>query len=222
MLGRINTPNASNISKTPNHADRFIPTRNNTQFELGHYKLTQSPDNEFLSPSMKEKQRIYSENLHGTNISAAKILAYNSKLPAAPEGHINPLRAFYTKTPGSAKSTIRHIPQEADRILDAPDMVDDYYLNLIDWSSHNVLAVALRNSLYLWNATDGITDLLFELPESDNICSVSWLRDGHFLAVGSSMGTVQIWDCEQKKNMRVGVLNFCDAGFKLKMVMFFF
>jgi WD40 repeat protein len=29
---------------------------------------------------------------------------------------------------------------------------DDFYLNLVDWSSHNVLAVGLGNCVYLWNA----------------------------------------------------------------------
>ena len=31
-------------------------------------------------------------------------------------------------------------------------MQDDFYLNLVDWSSHNVLAVGLGNCVYLWNA----------------------------------------------------------------------
>ena len=31
-------------------------------------------------------------------------------------------------------------------------MQDDFYLNLVDWSSHNVLAVGLGTCVYLWNA----------------------------------------------------------------------
>lgn len=37
-------------------------------------------------------------------------------------------------------------------MLDAPALQDDFYLNLVDWSSHNVLAVGLGNCVYLWNA----------------------------------------------------------------------
>lgn len=37
----------------------------------------------------------------------------------------------------------RHIPQTQDRILDAPDLVDDYYLNLLDWSCNNVVRVVV-------------------------------------------------------------------------------
>lgn len=38
------------------------------------------------------------------------------------------------------------------KVLDAPALQDDFYLNLVDWSSHNVLAVGLGTCVYLWNA----------------------------------------------------------------------
>lgn len=34
-------------------------------------------------------------------------------------------------------------------ILDAPDIRDDYYLNLIDWGNNDVLTVALNDTVYL-------------------------------------------------------------------------
>ena len=46
--------------------------------------------------------------------------------------------------------------QVPERILDAPDIVNDYYLNLLDWSTNNLLAVALGAHVYLWNAENGI------------------------------------------------------------------
>jgi len=53
------------------------------------------------------------------------------------------------------QKTLRHIPQFPEKILDAPDLVDDYYLNLLDWSSDNVVAVCLAQTVYLWNAANG-------------------------------------------------------------------
>jgi hypothetical protein len=35
-----------------------------------------------------------------------------------------------------------------ERILDAPGMIDDFYLNLLDWGKHNVVAIALDNLAY--------------------------------------------------------------------------
>lgn len=60
-----------------------------------------------------------------------------------------------------------------ERILDAPEIVNDYYLNLLDWSRNNYLAVALGAHIYLWNAGSGeITELMeLEGPE-DYVCSV--------------------------------------------------
>lgn len=49
----------------------------------------------------------------------------------------------------------RQIPQYPEKILDAPELVDDYYLNLLDWSQQNVLAVCLAQTVYLWNAVTG-------------------------------------------------------------------
>lgn len=38
------------------------------------------------------------------------------------------------------------------QVLDAPQLQDDFYLNLVDWSSLNVLAVGLGACVYLWSA----------------------------------------------------------------------
>ena len=38
-------------------------------------------------------------------------------------------------------------------MLDAPSLQDDFYLNLVDWSSQNVLAVGLGSCVYLWSAS---------------------------------------------------------------------
>ena len=46
--------------------------------------------------------------------------------------------------------------QMPERILDAPELVNDYYLNLLDWSADNRLAVALGADVYLWNAGNKI------------------------------------------------------------------
>ena len=49
--------------------------------------------------------------------------------------------------------------------MDAPNFLDDYYLNLLDWSSTNILAVGLSDAVYTWNAETGNIDMLMEAPE---------------------------------------------------------
>ena len=51
---------------------------------------------------------------------------------------------------------ITHAP---DRILDAPGVVDDFYLNALDWSVRGVLAVGLHGTVYLWSAKEGVREL---------------------------------------------------------------
>ena len=58
-------------------------------------------------------------------------------------------------------------PQASERILDAPDIVDDYYLNLLDWSSQNVSAVALGPHVYLWHASTGTIQQLPAIPPEE-------------------------------------------------------
>lgn len=61
-----------------------------------------------------------------------------------------------------------------------------------------MLAVALHNSVYLWDATRGDITLLMSLErEEDYICSLSWTKEGSYLAVGTSDSNVQVgwmWD----------------------------
>jgi cell division cycle protein 20 (cofactor of APC complex) len=71
--------------------------------------------------------------------------------PAAPD--LDPV------SHGSVSKKIhRKVSSAPSRILDAPDIVDDYYLNLISWGKDNILAVALAQSVYLWNANNGKSD----------------------------------------------------------------
>ncbi|KAI4460335.1 cell division cycle 20 cdc20 fizzy -related [Holotrichia oblita] len=197
------TPNKANGNKTPSGGDRFIPSRSATNFDLGHFKITQNEEN--ASPSKQELQRVICENLHGNDIRTQKILSYQKKAPAAPEGFQNPMRVLYTqtKTPASVKSSNRYIPQAPDRILDAPDIIDDYYLNLMDWGANNILAAALGSHVYLWNAGTGKIEELMEMSGNDYICSLAWIQEGDFLAVGTTSGTTELWDCSKTKRLRV-------------------
>ena len=47
---------------------------------------------------------------------------------------------------------VRKISKIPFKVLDAPELGDDFYLNLVDWSSQNVLSVGLSTCVYLWSA----------------------------------------------------------------------
>lgn len=52
----------------------------------------------------------------------------------------------------SPRKPPRKISTVPYKVLDAPALADDFYLNLVDWSSLNVLAVGLDTCVYLWSA----------------------------------------------------------------------
>ena len=114
--------------------------------------------------------------------------------------------AFETALRDSSSKTTRKINSAPTRILDAPELVDDYYLNLISWGKDNILAVALGQCVYLWNATTGdIQHLLTLSGEEDFVTSVRWADlPGHtnYLAVGTNDGPVQLWDGVAMKKIR--------------------
>eukprot|EP00659_Diplonema_papillatum_P006386 gene6386-9774_t len=113
------------------------------------------------------------------------------------QDHDKNLRVIYNRNRSRnfRSKTFRHIPQTPERILDAPDLVDDYYLNLLDWSPTNILTVALNQTLYLWNADSGDITQLTQTTDEDNILtSVAFGMEGSVLAVGSNNADVDLWD----------------------------
>ena len=66
-------------------------------------------------------------------------------------------------------------------------------LNLLHWGANGHLAVALGDSIYIWNSqTAEIMQLCqMDVPES-YVASVKWVKEGSYLAVGTSEGIVQV------------------------------
>jgi cell division cycle protein 20 (cofactor of APC complex) len=96
----------------------------------------------------------------------------------------------------------RKVPTAPDRVLDAPGLVDDYYLNLLDWSCANQVAIALEQSVYIWNASSGSVANLMDCGSDNYVSSVRWSGDGAYLSIGLSDGDVQIWDVDEQTKLR--------------------
>ncbi|KAG8897906.1 substrate-specific activator of APC-dependent proteolysis [Tulasnella sp. 403] len=113
----------------------------------------------------------------------------------------------------SARRPIRPVAKTPFKVLDAPDLMDDFYLNLVDWSSTNVLAVGLASCVYLWSANTSKVVKLCDL-HGDNVTGIAWERAGSTLSVGTHQGKIHIYDTEaislvrtyENHNSRVGAL----------------
>ncbi|KII91429.1 hypothetical protein PLICRDRAFT_38207 [Plicaturopsis crispa FD-325 SS-3] len=186
--------------------DRFITTREETDVTATLDMLSLNPQS--ASPG------------HTARLAAAtgvplnrRILAYHEPPPpASMDSTLAQQREFarpLSTRPGALPSSTgattnkaRRIPTQPERVLDAPGMVDDFYLNLLSWSCLNVVAVALAECTYIWRADTGTVTLVGEAPEGSYISSVDFSNDGAFLGVGIGSGEVELWDVETGQKLR--------------------
>ncbi|CAK9440431.1 uncharacterized protein LODBEIA_P45310 [Lodderomyces beijingensis] len=96
----------------------------------------------------------------------------------------------------------RSISKVPYRVLDAPELSDDFYLNLVDWGQQDILAVGLGDSVYLWDGATQSVDRLCNLSSKDKVTSLNWIGAGTHLAIGTSKGLVEIWDATKIKCVR--------------------
>lgn len=101
-------------------------------------------------------------------------------------------------TPRKTPRTVSKVPY---KVLDAPDLADDFYLNLVDWGSQNILGVGLGQCVYMWNSTSGRVTRLCQLDD-DTVTSVNWIQRGSHIAIGTGKGLVQIWDATCTRRLR--------------------
>lgn len=102
--------------------------------------VQEKPQDDDSNSNNQEYLKAFSDNLN-VDLANYRIMAYKNKAPQAPEGFSNSLRVVYScaKTPCSTKKNTRFIPQAPEKILDAPEIKDDYcsYYNLIYLNSRN-------------------------------------------------------------------------------------
>lgn len=139
----------------------------------------------------------------GVNLNT-RILAF--KPPAPESSKPIDLRSQYNRPLRAANSQAaqfrRRVQTAPERVLDAPGLLDDYYLNLLDWSSGNQVAIGLERNVYVWSAESGTVNCLLETSPDTYISSVKWSGDGAYVGVGLGTGEVQIWDVEEGSKLR--------------------
>eukprot|EP00276_Gloeochaete_wittrockiana_P010950 CAMPEP_0184656362 /NCGR_PEP_ID=MMETSP0308-20130426/16447_1 /TAXON_ID=38269 /ORGANISM="Gloeochaete witrockiana, Strain SAG 46.84" /LENGTH=462 /DNA_ID=CAMNT_0027093457 /DNA_START=94 /DNA_END=1479 /DNA_ORIENTATION=- len=179
--------------------------------ELLGLECSPSPHERFASGERYENSSDTSNSESGTPGKAVRNL-FRFQTPATPPkplgssafslspvGNISDPSLFHS----SAKKPTRRISKVPYKVLDAPSLQDDFYLNLVHWSSQNVLAVGLGSCVYLWSACTSKVTKLCDLGSCDEtVTSVAWTDRGSHLAVGTTNGEVQIWDSVKCKKLR--------------------
>ena len=102
----------------------------------------------------------------------------------------------------SPRKTPRTVSKVPYKVLDAPELQDDFYLNLVDWGNSDVLAVGLADCVYLWSRDSGEVKQLCRL-EGDTVTSVNWIQRGSHLAIGTNKGLLLIYDTVAERRLRI-------------------
>ena len=201
---RSSSTSSLNTTKEDNAANAANSNVGND--DMRNSNLSTVPD-----AQKEDYQAALSSSFLGSS-NSSRILSFKDKAPAPRGDTVNNLKILYSSSVSSidnkskaSKLVNRQIPSAPSRILDAPDMLDDYYLNLISWNEANVLAVALSQTVYLWNAGTGDIQELCTLEGGDDtyISSVSWVQEGgSHIAVGTTAGCTQLWDVQASKQLR--------------------
>ncbi|PPD73811.1 hypothetical protein GOBAR_DD29268 [Gossypium barbadense] len=161
----INRMIGSNYNNSPSriiYSDRFIPSRSGSNFAV--FDISNSPASD-----------------QGKKTVLLLIKAFYAPRCLGPIRRVLRLPAMFSgydeSGPGISHSPVTFL------VSDAPGLEDDFYLNLVDWSPNNVLAVGLESCVYFWNA-----------------CSIKYLFGWVGLNVELTLllelttGQVQIWD----------------------------
>ncbi|GIQ89374.1 hypothetical protein KIPB_011820, partial [Kipferlia bialata] len=108
--------------------------------------------------------------------AAPKVLALSGKAPPAADGWQNSVNVLYSSSAAiqSSSVSLRRIAKEPTQCLDAPGLMEDFYTNNMDWSHNGVIAIALADTVFLWNANTGNSTELFKLGEDSVVHSVRW------------------------------------------------
>ncbi|KAI1728294.1 cell division cycle protein 20 like protein [Ditylenchus destructor] len=195
--------------------DRYVGVRNEEQFDLANHLLTSqkenTPSKSSDSPATIRERDAKLKAMRVNNgkddgIGGDRVCAFRKGLaPIAALGHKQQPNVLYScmKPSSSVKRSRRYIAKSPERILDAPGIRDDFYAHLTDWSASNVVAVALGQIIYLWNADKGEAEMLTEFSQTEaHPTLVKWSLEGKFLSIGFSDGSVKIFDAVRKVCLR--------------------
>ncbi|KAJ8516930.1 hypothetical protein ONZ45_g5809 [Pleurotus djamor] len=213
------TPSKSRI--IPSESDALKEQANSIFNSILHTEVTPPSPNRPSSPARPPPATASSSTMVPPTTPTRKnrLFAYSSPTtksnPATPNSSrhldstnssaysMSPVRGASTDLLLSPRRHLRSVCKTPYRVLDAPELADDFYLNLVDWSSTNVLGVGLGSCVYLWTAHNAAVNKLCDLaPHNDTVSSVSWVQRGTTLAIGTLSGRLHIYDASTLQLLR--------------------
>uniref|UniRef100_A0A914XSX5 Anaphase-promoting complex subunit 4-like WD40 domain-containing protein n=1 Tax=Panagrolaimus superbus TaxID=310955 RepID=A0A914XSX5_9BILA len=116
----------------------------------------------------------------------------------------------------SVRKAKRVYSKSPHQSMDAPGLLADYYYNILDWSSKHLLAVAILDKVYAFDATTSVTTLFKDFNNNAiTITSVKFSKDGAYLAIGLDNGFIHLFKTDTQQQVRkfgTGNWRICSAA----------
>ncbi|EAX97808.1 fizzy related protein, putative [Trichomonas vaginalis G3] len=184
----LNSPQESRTSN-----DRFL-----SPVKPSRPRLSLTPDVKFSKSSPKFSAKAFSpsssqERFHspGRNSLSSPLFASNSQ-DRFNSPRRSSSRASLDSQPSSPSSKTRHYPSKPIHIAKFEDIPSDFYINPMDWSRKDVLALALNSGLVFINPKTFEAELPPQAPEE--ILCTKFNNAGNLLFLGCSDGSATIYD----------------------------
>jgi cell division cycle protein 20 (cofactor of APC complex) len=191
------------------HSDTVIPTSQKTSQNVDRFIREAGVNSIFSPPKMcipSVRRRKFNKRLANALLeNVPRSGRHNTKTD---------LRDLYDHNRQIVHS---HRVVKCSRTLKLPAIIDDYYLNVLDWSEANVVACGIGVHYYLWNATSRNGTILAPSKNQKFLTALKWIDECH-LAVGNAEKEVSLWDMSVMKqirkfeslNGRVTAISICD------------
>ena len=150
--------------------DRFIPAAHDENYE-----------NAAPPPAGDMRAALLRQALLGTRGRVLQFAKHRDPPPAAPP-----------RAQRSPRTAPRRACATPVRVLAAPGLRDDFYLDLVCWSRLDVIAVGLGSRVRLYRAST--LKELCDVGIGDAVASLAWSPDGRRLAVGCASGRIALYD----------------------------
>ena len=150
--------------------DRFIPAAHDE-----HYENAPPP------PAGDARAALLRQALLGARGRVLQFAKHRDPPPAAPP-----------RAPRASPKHHKRACATPFRVLAAPGLRDDFYLDLVCWSRLDVIAVGLGSRVRLYRAST--LKELCDVGIGDAVASLAWSPDGRRLAVGCASGRIALYD----------------------------
>lgn len=200
--GQVSQAREKALTWSKGEGDRFIPRRTSMRINDFHiHRVNSTYDLECdlsRDTSMSDLLK-FSLNKISTRSSRKQFFKYR------PENEKkNILDTLDDQSQAKSKSVQRSkfvLPKKPFKVLEAPNISDDFYHSIFQWSSSNLLGVNLDNNIYTLDADSGEVTKIYEAFDCEAVTSLQWNEAGDQLAMGNILGQISIWDVNTQKEI---------------------